>query len=93
MPQKEAEKMYGSQNVIIENRYKISFTGVSDVISFDDETVLLLTANGKITVKGENLNITGFNNESGDLTATGKINAVVYMSEVKSGGFISRLLR
>ncbi len=85
--------MSENQNIIIENRNKTNVTGVIDVISFDDETVLLNTNEGKITVKGENLKIESFNNENGDLVCGGKINAIVYMSDVKSGGFFSKLTR
>lgn len=82
------------QNVIIENRKRINISGVKEVISFDDETFLLDTALGKMTLKGENLNMESFNNSTGDLSATGKIYAVVYMSDAKvSGGFLSRLFR
>lgn len=82
------------QNVIIENRKQLNISGVKDVISFDDETVLLDTSLGKITVKGEGLHITSFNTETGDLLADGKVYAVVYMSDVKtSGGFLSRIFR
>ncbi len=82
------------QNVIIENRKRISVSGVKDVTSFDDETVLIDTALGKMTLKGENLRIESFNNTTGDLCASGKLYAAVYMSDAKmSGGFLSRLFK
>ena len=82
------------QNVIIESRKKLNISGVKDVTSFDDETILLDTTLGKMTVKGEGLHIVSFNTETGDLMATGQIHAVVYMSDGKSsGGFISRIFR
>ena len=82
------------QNVIIEGRKKLNISGVRDVISFDDETILLDTALGKMTVKGEEIHISNFNTETGDLSAEGQIHAVVYMSDGKSsGGFISRIFR
>lgn len=82
------------QNVIIESRKKLNISGVKDVSSFDDETILLDTVFGKMTVKGEGLHIESFNTTTGDIVANGKIHAVVYMSDVKnSGGFFSRLLR
>ena len=81
------------QSIIIENRARITVSGVTDVLSFDDETVSLETALGRITVKGEGLRISGFNTETGDLTATGKIHAAVYTGDAKSGGFISRMLK
>lgn len=82
------------QNIIIESRKKLNISGVKDVTSFDDETILLDTKLGKMTVKGDNLHIENFNTETGDLMATGQIHAVVYMSDGKSsGGFISRIFR
>lgn len=82
------------QNVIIESRKKLNISGVKEVVSFDDETILLETLLGKMTVKGENLQIINFNAETGELCANGRVFAVVYMSDVKStGGFFSRLFR
>lgn len=82
------------QNIIIESRKKLDISGVKDVMSFNDETVLLETELGKLTVKGEDLHIVNFNTETGDLTATGRVHAVVYMSDGKSsGGFISKIFR
>ncbi len=81
-------------NIIIEGRKKLNISGVKEVISFDDETMMLDSAMGKITVKGDNLNIISFNNDSGDLNATGQVYAVVYISDTKqSGGFLSRLFK
>ncbi len=39
--------------IIIENREKMSVSGVQDVVSFDDQTVVLNTSMGELTVKGE----------------------------------------
>ena len=45
------------QNIILENREKLSISGVLDVLSFDDQIVILETQLGLLTVKGENLRI------------------------------------
>ena len=41
------------QNIILENREKLNITGVLDVLSFDDQVVILETELGLLTVKGE----------------------------------------
>lgn len=82
------------QNVIIENRKKLNISGVKDVTSFDEETILVDTALGKMTIKGEDLRIESFDTATGDLSAVGKVYAVVYMTDARvSGGFLSRLFR
>lgn len=82
------------QNVIIESRKRLNVSGVKQVNSFDEETILLDTALGRMTVKGENMKIESFNTDTGDLTAAGTVHAVVYMAGRDfGGGFISRLFR
>ena len=45
------------QNLILENRGKLSISGVLDVLSFDDQVVIVETELGLLTVKGENIRI------------------------------------
>ena len=53
------EVIRSNHNIIIEDRKKLTLSGVKDVISFDDETLLLETALGRLTVKGAGLHIGG----------------------------------
>ena len=43
------------QNLILENREKLTISGVIDVLSFDDQIVILETELGMLTIKGEDL--------------------------------------
>ena len=87
------EVIRSNQNIIIEDRKKLTLSGVKDVISFDDETLLLETVLGRLTVTGAGLHIVNFDTASGDLFAEGKIYAAVYTSDEKNGGFFSRVFR
>lgn len=87
------EVIRSNQNIIIEDRKKLTLSGVKDVISFDDETLLLETVLGRLTVKGAGLHIVNFDTASGDLFAEGKIYAAAYTSDEKNGGFFSRVFR
>ena len=88
------EKNLAMHNIIMEKRAKLNMSGVIEVVSFDDETVVLKTDMGLLTVKGNKLNIGGFSASSGELNMTGSVYALVYTGndEVKSG-FIKRLLK
>ena len=87
------EVIRSNQNIIIEDRKKLTLSGVKDVISFDDETLLLETVLGRLTVKGAGFHIVNYDTASGDLFAEGKIYAAVYTSDEKNGGFFSRVFR
>ena len=79
-------------NVIMEERKKISMTGVKDVKGFDEETIVLDTVAGTLTVKGEGLSINGFSAESGDIKMEGEIKGLVYTGE-SGKGILSRIFR
>lgn len=80
--------------VIMQDRRALTVSGVSDVDSFDEATVVVYTDMGELTVKGENLQIHRLNVETGELTMEGNIDSLTY-SEMQShsGGFFSRLFK
>lgn len=82
-------------NLIIEDRKKINISGVEEVESFDDESVILLTTMGELTVRGSDIRIGKLSTESGDLSITGNIRAVSYndSDDDAGGGFFSRIFR
>lgn len=81
-------------NLVLEDRRLLTVSGVSDVDSFDEETVIVFTDLGELTVRGSNLHINRLSVEVGELTVEGNISALIYSDEApKSGGFFSRVFR
>lgn len=82
-------------NLIIEDRKKINISGVEEVQSFDDESVVLLTTMGELTVRGSDIKIGKLSTESGDLSITGNIRAISYTDDDYDSdrGFFSRIFR
>ena len=81
-------------NVILEDRRMLTVSGVSDVDSFDEETVIVFTDLGELTIRGSNLHINRLSVEVGELTVEGNIAALIYSDEApKSGGFFSKVFR
>ncbi|MBQ6697688.1 MAG: sporulation protein YabP [Oscillospiraceae bacterium] len=81
------------QNIIIENRSRMSVSGVSDVENFDENSVVLYTNRGLLTVKGMGLHIERLSLETGELALEGTIDGVEYSEAETGGGFWSRLFR
>ena len=77
--------------IIIDNRSKISMTGISDVLSFDNNTVILNTVMGELTIKGEGLKVSNFTAETGDLLIEGELFAMAYTGEASKKSRLSRL--
>lgn len=82
------------QNLILENREKLSISGVLDVLSFDDQIVILETELGMLTIKGEDLRINKLSVDTGDVVIEGNINSVSYSEkeERKSGNLLGKIL-
>ena len=66
------------QNLILENRGKLSISGVLDVLSFDDEIVIVETELGLLTVKGINLKINKLSIDTSEVIVEGEISSLEY---------------
>lgn len=81
-------------NLMLEDRRSLTVSGVSDVDSFDEETVVIFTDMGELTVRGSDLHINRLSVEVGELTVEGNISALIYSDDQpKNGGFFSRVFR
>lgn len=66
------------QNLILENRGKLSISGVLDVLSFDDQVVIVETELGLLTVKGDNIRINKLSIDTSEVIIEGDISSMSY---------------
>lgn len=67
-----------AQNVILESRRRMSVSGVEEVLTFDENTVLMRTALGELCVRGTELKVERLAVESGDLVLSGQVSSLHY---------------
>ena len=88
------EKHGVSHGLIMQERKKLSVSGVCEVDSFDEDEIIAETAMGELTIKGEDLRIAGFNRETGDMAVEGRLIALAYTGDgKKSGSLFGRIFR
>ena len=75
----------------LNERSNLSITGVSEVISFDDSTVILTTQLGTLAVHGSELQLKTLSLEGGQVIVDGQVSALIY-EEPRSSGLFGRLL-
>lgn len=85
------------QNLVLENRNKLSISGVLDVLSFDDQIVIIETELGLLTIKGETLRINKLNIDTSEVIVEGQIDSISYSSKdlsKKSGeSFLGKIFK
>jgi sporulation protein YabP len=84
------------QNLILENRNKLSISGVLDVLSFDDQIIIIETELDLLTVKGENLKINKLSIDTAEVIIEGDINSLTYSNknlDKKSEGLFGKIFK
>lgn len=91
----ERDKMRRHHSLSMDNRGKMRMTGINDVVSFDENKIVLDTDYGSLTVKGNNLHVNRLSVEKGELDVDGMIDAFAYAesksSKAKGETLMSRL--
>lgn len=80
-------------SLIVENRRALTATGVSNVDSFDEQTIVAYTDMGELVIRGSQLKINKLNIETGELNLMGDIISMSYSDNKPVGGFFSRLFK
>ena len=84
------------QNLVLENREKLSISGVLDVLSFDDQVVIVETELGLLTVKGDNLRINKLSIDTSEVIVEGEIYNLAYSEndlDKKSSGLLGKIFK
>ena len=87
-------KLEKTHNLILEGRKRLNISGVEDVESFDEESVVVYTTKGLLIVNGKDLHIEKLSLDGGDLAIEGEVDSLRYEEESKErGGFFSRMFK
>lgn len=84
------------QNLVLENRGKLSVSGVNDVLSFDDQVVIIDTELGLLTAKGENIRINKLSLDTAEVIIEGEISSLTYSQnkqDKSSGSLLSKIFK
>ena len=75
----------------LDQRKKLSVTAVAEVVSFDEEAIVLRTALGTLVVQGQELKLRQLTLDGGNVAVEGKIDSLVYEQTRQTGGMMRRL--
>ena len=74
-------------------RSKLTVTGGTEVVSFEESAVVLRTSLGTLVVHGRDMQLKILSPEGGQVTVEGTVSALIYEEVRSSGGWFSRLFQ
>ena len=86
-----AQAVRRETDLTLENRRKLTVTGVEEVESFDEREIVMRTAEGSLTVRGEELNVSRLSVEHGDVLILGHIGELRYDDRAPERSLWARL--
>jgi sporulation protein YabP len=82
----------GEQKLSLEERSRLSVTGVHQVVRFEEALVVLETALGTLHIHGRELKLQDLSLEGGRAAVEGQISALIF-EEPRERGVLGRLFR
>ena len=93
----EEKQMPRAHKVVVVGRKSGTVSGISDVLSFDENEIVLDTDMGLLTIKGKELHISRLTLELGEADLAGKVDSFVYSErghkKKQEGSLLRRLFR
>lgn len=86
-----AEQHVFPHRLSLNERKDLTVTGVTEVVSFDEETVVLKTALGTLMVHGRQLQLKTLSTNGGQVEVSGNVAALIYQQNKPAGGWVRRL--
>lgn len=81
-----------AHRLTLDRRESLRVDGVTEVVSFDDTSVLLKTTQGTLLIAGQELKLRALTLEGGQVAVDGTVNLLQYEdTRNREGGFFRRL--
>lgn len=86
------EKFAFPHKLTLNERRELTLSGVSEVVSFDDTSIIVHTQLGTLNIHGKDLQLKTLSLEGGQVAVDGTISALLYEEPHSGGGWLRRLL-
>ena len=83
--EEKARPVSKPQSIMLSERAKLTVTGVEEVVSFDEERIVMRTVLGELTVVGSGLHIGKLSLDTGELAVEGMVSDLSYAEHETAG--------
>ena len=81
----------GKHSITVTDRGSVSFTGIEEMVSYDENNIVMQTSMGQLTLDGSGLNVVKLNLSEGEVAVEGKVDALYYVEQTGKRSVFSRL--
>lgn len=92
-PSDSVQKAKSPHKIELDHLRSVSMTGVLDVPTFTDKTVVVRLDGETLTISGTDLAVKNLDTENGILQISGQINALKYSAQTSPSSFAKRLFK
>ena len=85
-----AEQLHLPHKLTLNERKTLTMNGVSEVVSFDEDCVVLRTELGTLVVQGQQLQLKALSLEGGQVAVEGCVAALIYEEPRRRRGWLRR---
>ena len=78
-------------HLTLDGREKLTVDGVTEIERFDEETVVLHTTRGTLSVRGRGLHLSALSLDGGRASVDGMVDSLSYEDEGPAGGLFARI--
>lgn len=96
MEERKTQKERQKCNIIMEDRSRLSVSGVEDIDTFDESNFIAITSAGALIVKGADLHISKLNVDTGELVVDGEFDSCVFNNSYggkAGGGLLAKIFK
>ena len=79
------EQLQRPHKLTLNERKNLTMSGVTEVVSVDDEVIVLKTGLGRLVIQGQQLQLKNLSLEGGQMAVDGKVCALSYEEPRRSG--------
>ncbi len=87
------ERMLQPHKLTLNDRKSLLLSGTAEVVSFDENAVILKTGLGVLSVQGQQLHLKTLSPENGQVAIDGHISALIYEEPKSPGGLFQKLFK
>lgn len=87
------EKKFTNNKIVLDNRKKLTVTGVEKALSSNENCIILQTSGNKLFISGHNLHIEKLDVEAGVVEAEGDFDSFKYGNITNKGNVFKRIFK